>query len=471
MTTSGTSTDEKPAKAKAPKKRPTRKASKKATKKKDDRPSVLEGLKKAKAVVPGVFASGSDDPFLTTGFYTLAAAMGGGPRQGRVVEIFGAEGCGKTTLAVQLAGFNLGRGEVALFQDHEHSFDANWARIYTGHEVVHLEDAVKWFKKHGEKDFPPVFLWTQPDCLEEGTRLADDLVEAWGSRLRHIIMDSVAAMTPSAQIERIGEMDKKTGKWKEEMPAIRARKLGAWLEPAVKAYNKAGTNLWLVNQTRDTMDTMAFSELAKITTPGGRSVKFYSSHRLFLKAGNSKRWNDILGQNCSALQVLCVKNKVDQTRRGRTQLVLAPGIGFSTDIELLDLCQEQKVLIGAGPGLFRLRTQAADAKGFTRRALLQALWDPTRGSIFKDMLTQELRKVVLGPKVEVDELTAEEVPVAPLALFFDEYRPKTGTLATASDPESVRACLLASIPSEPLAEAPAISSTPSFLDDDFPDLT
>ena len=400
-------------------------------------------------VAPEAFADPGDDPFEDTGFISLRAAMGGGPRRGRVIEVFGPEGAGKTTLAVQLAAQNLGHGECALFEDHEHTFSPEYVKIYSGIDVVHLHEAKAWFKKHGEKAHPPVFLWTQPEHLEDGCDLANAMVESFGPKLRHVIMDSVASMTPKVMDEKSTD---------HSHVAVRARRLNNWLEPAVGKYHKNGTTLWMVNQVRDVIDGGGFSELSKVTTPGGRALKFYSTHRLYVKDGYSRRWGTLLGQDSKASQVICCKNKVSPTRVGRCQLVLAPGLGFSRDIELLDLCEEYGVLTPGGPGKFQFQGKGP----YTRVSLLKALWDEERGYLLFQALENALRNVAFAAQIQSGELTVEELPGLDLSLWQDQFKPKTGTIA--SSKEDARIAVLDAVLHNSAAANDAVQSdTSSFL--------
>lgn len=338
-----------------------------------DRKGILAALRKAKEAHPVSFEDPGFDEILPVPFLTLQTIMGGGPRRGRMIEVFGNEGTGKTTLTVQLVGANMGPGDIALFQDYEHTFSPEWAALYSRKAVVHLSDSEEWFKKHGEAH-QPVILWATPPTLEEGATLADELVNAFGPRLRHVIVDSVAQMIPKAQRER--------GMEQEPLPALRARRLGEWIGPAADPYHRAGTCLWLINQVREKLGAMGFSELSKVQTPGGRIIKFMSTHRLYVASTQDRRWEGILGPDATVAEVTCCKNKVDYKKRGKTKVVLIPGLAFSPEIEVLDLAEEIDVLKPGGPGTFTFQGRGP----FSRKGLLYAMLDKERGKQFFEMV-------------------------------------------------------------------------------------
>lgn len=370
----------------------------------DEKPVGLSGIfRKVRENHPIAFEDPAECEVIAPFFLTLGTAMGGGARRGRIIEVFGNEGTGKTTLVVQHVGADLGPGQVGLFEDFEHTFTPEWVARYTGRTVVHLSEAEKWFRSKSEAH-APVILWAQPENLEDGVGLADELLEGLGPKLRHVVFDSVAAMTPKAQIEAGVE---------DSLPAIRARRLGWWFEKALRPYAHNGTNVWLVNQIREKLGAFGFSELARVQTPGGRGPKFYSTHRLYLSVAENRRWADVLGADSTAVEITCVKNKVDATRRGRTRLVLVPKLGFSPEIEAIDLAEERGVAAPAGPGAFTI-----DGKGpFSRRALLLALLDRTRGPSFLSFIRTRLVEsfgsepirfksyVPKGPVFDVDDST------------------------------------------------------------------
>lgn len=351
-----------------------------------------------------MFESPADAEVIEPMFLTLGTAMGGGARRGRFIEVFGDEGTGKTTLAVQHVGADLKSNEIALFEDFEHTFSPAWVSRYTGIEVVHLTDAEKWFKKHAG-DHPPVMLWSQPQTLEDGLGLADELVEGIGPRFRHLIIDSVASMVPKEQAEKDAE---------EHTVALRARRFGHWIEKAVPTYAHNETSIWCINQVRERIGVMGFSELAKLSTPGGRALKFYCTHRLFLKPGYDRVWSAVLGQDATVVEITIVKNKVDPTKRGKTRLVLIPGDGFSPEIELIELAEQYGVLRAEGAGAFTFNGTGP----YSRAALLKALRDSVRGRQLVDLIAAGVREKAKGDPI-----------------WFEDYKPKAGGFSLDDDPE------------------------------------
>ncbi|MCX5696542.1 MAG: recombinase RecA [Candidatus Omnitrophica bacterium] len=212
---------------------------------------------------------------IPTGALTLDLALGvGGLPRGRVVEIFGPEASGKTTLTLCVIREVQKKGGVAAFIDAEHAFDSTYAKIIG----VNLDD----------------LLISQPDTGEQALEIAETLVRS--NAVDVIIIDSVAALTPRAEIE--GEMG-------DAHVGLQARLMSQALRKLTAAISKSRTCMIFINQLREKIGVMFGSPE---TTPGGRALKFYSSIRLDLRRIATLKSGDMVIGNHVRAKV--VKNKV-----------------------------------------------------------------------------------------------------------------------------------------------------------------
>lgn len=212
---------------------------------------------------------------IPTGALTLDLALGvGGLPRGRVVEIFGPEASGKTTLTLSVIREIQKKGGVAAFIDAEHAFDSTYAKIIG----VNLDD----------------MLISQPDTGEQALEIAETLVRSNAVDL--VVIDSVAALTPRAEIE--GEMG-------DSHMGLQARLMSQALRKLTAAISRSRTCVIFINQIREKIGVMFGSPE---TTPGGRALKFYSSVRLDLrKIATLKAAEVVIGNRVRAR---VVKNKV-----------------------------------------------------------------------------------------------------------------------------------------------------------------
>ncbi len=212
---------------------------------------------------------------ISTGALTLDLALGvGGIPRGRVVEIYGPESSGKTTLALHVIAEAQRRGGVAAFIDAEHALDP----VYAAHIGVKTED----------------LLISQPDTGEQALEIVDVLVRSGAVDV--IVIDSVAALVPKAEID--GEMG-------ESHVALQARLMSQALRKLTAAISKSNTSVIFINQLREKVGIMFGNP--EVTT-GGRALKFYASVRLDIRKIDSiKNGLDVTG---SRVKVKVVKNKV-----------------------------------------------------------------------------------------------------------------------------------------------------------------
>ena len=212
---------------------------------------------------------------IPTGAMTLDLALGvGGIPRGRVVEIYGPESSGKTTLALHVIAQSQKQGGVAAFIDAEHALDP----VYAGHIGVRTED----------------LLISQPDTGEQALEIVDVLVRSGAVDV--IVVDSVAALVPKAEID--GEMG-------DSHVALQARLMSQALRKLTGAISKSSTSVIFINQLREKVGIMFGNP--EVTT-GGRALKFYASIRLDIRKVDSiKSGLDVTGNR---VKVKVVKNKV-----------------------------------------------------------------------------------------------------------------------------------------------------------------
>lgn len=240
----------------------------------------------------------------------LILGVGGVPR-GRVVEIFGPESSGKTTVALHVVAEAQRTGGTAAFIDAEHALDPVYARKL-GVDVDNL-------------------LISQPDTGEQALEIAEALVRSGAVDV--VVIDSVAALVPRAELE--GEMG-------DAHVGLQARLMSQALRKLTGSIGKSHTTAIFINQLREKVGVMFGNPE---TTPGGRALKFYSSVRLDVRRAEAlKQGADIIG---SRVRVKVVKNKVAPPFK-QAEVELLYGEGISRIGSLLDVATEQKVVAKSG---------------------------------------------------------------------------------------------------------------------------
>src|SRR5512147_892506 len=249
---------------------------------------------------------------IPTGSLELDYALGvGGIPRGRVVEIFGPESSGKTTLALHIIAEAQKRGGAAAFVDAEHALDASYAKMLG----VNIDD----------------LLISQPDTGEQALEITEVLVRSGAVDV--VVIDSVAALVPRAEID--GEMG-------DSLPGLQARLMSQALRKLTAAISKSRTSVVFINQMREKIGIMFGNPE---TTTGGRALKFYSSVRLDIRRISAiKDGEEVIG---SRVKVKVVKNKVAPPFR-EAEFDIIYGEGISRLGSLLDLGVTHKVVEKSG---------------------------------------------------------------------------------------------------------------------------
>ncbi len=251
-------------------------------------------------------------PSIPTGSFGLDVALGiGGLPKGRVVEIYGQESSGKTTLALSCIAQCQALGGAAAFVDAEHALDLSYAKKLG----VAVED----------------MLVSQPDTGEQALEITEALVRSGAIDL--VVIDSVAALVPKAEIE--GEMG-------DAHMGLQARLMSQALRKLTGIVSRTGTMVIFINQIRMKIGVVFGNPE---TTTGGNALKFYASVRLDVRrTGQVKDGDAVIG---SRTRVRVVKNKVSPPFR-EAEFDIIYGIGISREAEILDLAVERNVVEKAG---------------------------------------------------------------------------------------------------------------------------
>lgn len=299
---------------------------------------------------------------IPTGSIGLDSALGvGGYPKGRIIEIYGPESSGKTTLAIHAIAECQKNGGFAAFIDAEHAFD----RFYASKLGVDIDNLVV----------------SQPDCGEQALEIADQLIRS--SAIDIIVIDSVAALTPKAEIE--GDMgDNKVG--------LQARLMSQALRKLTSTISKTNTTCIFINQLREKIGVMFGNPE---TTTGGNALKFYASVRIDIrKSASIKNGDDILG---NLVKVKVVKNKVAPPFR-KCEFDIMYGEGISRTGEIVDLGVATGIIKKSGSWYSYEGSKLAQGRDATKKLMSD-----------NPELSEELEKKILA-KLSNSDIDLESTP-------------------------------------------------------------
>ena len=294
-----------------------------------------------------------DVDVIPTGSLALDLALGvGGVPKGRIIEIYGPESSGKTTLAIHAIAEAQKAGGIAAFIDAEHAFD----RFYAAKLGVDVDN----------------LLISQPDNGEQALEIAEQLIRS--SAIDIIVVDSVAALTPKAEIE--GDMgDNKVG--------LQARLMSQALRKLTSAVSKTRTTCIFINQLREKIGVMFGNPE---TTTGGNALKFYASVRLDIRGSQAiKNGEEVIGKQT---KVKVVKNKVAPPFR-RAEFDIMFGEGISRAGEIIDLGAELGIVKKSGSWFSYNDTKIAQGRDAAKQVILD---NPELAEELEGLIFAELRK-------------------------------------------------------------------------------
>jgi len=325
----------------------------------------------------GEHAAGRDIKVTPTGSLALDIALGvGGIPNGRVVEVFGPEGSGKTTVCLHIIAECQRQGGIAAFIDAEHALDPGYAAAL-GVNVDEL-------------------LVSQPDSGEQALEIADMLVHSGALNL--VVVDSVAALVPRAEIE--GEMG-------DTHVGLQARLMSQAMRKLSGSLSKFEVTAIFINQLREKIGVMFGSPE---TTPGGRALKFYSSVRLDVrKIENLKDGMEVVG---SRTRVKVVKNKVAPPFR-QCEFDIMYGKGISGEGSLIDVGVELEIVQKAGAWFTYEGTQLGQGKENARQFLKE------HPEIFAEIDHKIRSAVGMAGFTEADDVPID-VPIDVPGVVLDE---------------------------------------------------
>ena len=304
---------------------------------------------------------------IPTGCLDLDMALGvGGIPRGRIIEIFGPESSGKTTVALHLIAETQKMGGLAAFIDAEHALDPAYAKRLG----VNIDDLYV----------------SQPSTGEDALEIAEALVRSGAIDI--VVIDSVAALVPRAEID--GEMG-------DTFVGLQARMMSQAMRKLAGVISKTGSIAVFINQLREKVGVMYGNPE---TTPGGRALKFYASVRLDVRRGEQlKNGNEVIGNRT---KVKVVKNKVAPPFRV-AEFDLLYGYGISREASLLDMAVERDIIQKSGAWFAYKDARIAQGRENARKYLMD---NPEAAKEIEALVRATL--TLAFPRTEADEQVTEE---------------------------------------------------------------
>jgi recombination protein RecA len=341
--------------------------------------------------------AGGDVPSVPTGSLSLDIALGiGGLPRGRIVEIYGPEASGKTTLTLHAIAECQKQGGVAAFVDAEHALDVTYARKLG----VRTDD----------------LLISQPDTGEQALEIADMLVRSGGVDL--LVIDSVAALVPRAEIE--GEMG-------DSHMGLQARLMSQALRKLTGTINRSKTLVIFINQIRMKIGVMFGNPE---TTTGGNALKFYSSVRLDIRRISAiKEGENVIGNRT---RVKVVKNKMAPPFK-EVEFDILYGEGISREGDLIDLASNLGVIEKSGTWYTYKDERIGQGRENARSYMKQ------NPKVMEDVRAEVLKKTGIGQKPAPASATAAEAPAPAASSSSKAHAEVVASAAAAAKAKAVAA--------------------------------
>lgn len=308
--------------------------------------------------------SSIDVDVIPTGSLSLDIALGvGGYPKGRIIEIYGPESSGKTTLTLHAIAEVQKQGGTAAFIDAEHAIDP----VYAKNLGVNIDELIL----------------SQPDSGEQGIEIAETLIKSGAVDL--VVIDSVAALVP--QVELDGEIG-------DQQMGLQARLMSKACRKITGLLNKSNCTVIFINQIREKIGVMFGNPE---TTTGGRALKFYSTIRIDIRKKEAiKNGTDIVGNKT---KIKIVKNKVAPPFK-ETQVDIVFGKGIEKEGELLDLAVDQDIIDKSGAWYAYKGEKIGQGRENTKKYL-------QNNQEFTSFLEKSLKSILMGEEPLDDELPAE----------------------------------------------------------------
>jgi recombination protein RecA len=310
--------------------------------------------------------------YLSTGSIIIDKLLGyddtiGGVGRGRIVEIFGLESSGKTTLALSLCKEVQKRGGNVCFVDFEAALDKGYAERAVGLDTS-----------------PDRFAWLRPENMEEGCNIVDLLLDKYEqSKVDVIVMDSIKAMIPKTVMD---------GLMGDEPPmALQARRIGQWLGKVIKRLKDTNTVLVLLNQMTKNIKSSPFDSGGEFETPGGLAVRFYASQRIQLKLvtkETTKGINPITNEEediptSNKVRATVVKNKIGTPYR-KAEFYINYGGGIDNKRSVVEMAVNHGIIQRSG-AWYSYKQDQGGFKVQGEESMREYIFSPDRRGLLKEI--------------------------------------------------------------------------------------